>query len=246
MNNCETLCNVPHILAWGSDWFREMGTEESPGTIVTTVVGDVARPGYAEVEMGTSLRRVIDEVGGGVLAGHTVKAVFSGVANAVLTAELLDTALTYEAMAAAGSGLGAAGWAVYDDSTCMVKVAHLFSEFLFVESCGQCPACKLDSEEVTKRLAAIEECRGGDDDIAEIGPRLSKVTDGNRCYLPVEEQIVVSSILRAFPEEFAAHVEGDCPSHRSDLVVPKIVDLRDGEVTYDEKQARKRPDWTYR
>ncbi|MGH9223260.1 MAG: NADH-ubiquinone oxidoreductase-F iron-sulfur binding region domain-containing protein, partial [Acidimicrobiales bacterium] len=245
VNNCETLSNVPHILAWGADWFREMGTEESPGTLVTTVVGDVARPGYAEVEMGTPLRRVLDEVGGGARPGRTLKAVFSGVANAVLTTDRFDTPLSYEAMAAAASGLGAAGYAVYDDTACMVAVAQEFSKFLFVESCGQCPPCKLNSEEITNRLAAIDGCRGGDDDIAVIGARLLKVTDGNRCYLPVEEQIVVSSILRAFPEEFAAHVEGDCPRHRPDVLVPKIVDLRDGEVVYDEKQARKRPDWTY-
>ena len=245
VNNCETLSNVPHILAWGVDWYREMGTEDSPGTIVTTVVGDVVRPNYAEVEMGTPLRWVIDEVGGGARPGHQVKAVFSGVANAVLTADRLDTPLSYEAMAAAGSGLGAAGYAVYDETACMVQVARAFSNFLFVESCGQCPACKLNSEEITDRLAAIDECRGSDDDVAVIGARLLKVTDGNRCYLPVEERLVVSSILRAFPDEIAGHVEGDCPRHRTDLPVPKIVDLRDGEVVYDERQARKRPDWTY-
>jgi len=245
VNNCETLSNVPHILAWGAGWFREMGTEQSPGTIVATVVGDVARPGCGEVEMGTPLRRVIDEVGGGLKPGRRLKAVFSGVANAVLTADRLDTPLTYEAMAAAGSGLGAAGYAVYDDTACMVAVAHEFSKFLFVESCGQCPACKLNAEEITRRLAAIDGCRGGDDDVAEIGARLLKVTDGNRCYLPVEEQLVVSSILRAFPEEFAEHVEGDCPRHRPDLIVPKIVDLQNGRVVYDAKQSRKRPDWTY-
>ena len=244
VNNCETLCNVPHILAWGADWFREMGTEESPGTIVTTVVGDVARPGCAEVEMGTPLRQVIDEVGGGARRGHTVKAVFSGVANAVITADRLDTPLTYEAMAAAGTGLGAAGYAVYDETACMVTVARQFSRFLFIESCGQCPPCKLNSEEITKRLVAIDGCRGGDDDIAEIGARLIKVTDSNRCYLPVEEQVVVSSIMRAFSEEFAAHLEGNCANHERDVVVPKIVDLRDGQVVYDEAHARKRPDWT--
>ncbi|MEW6153016.1 MAG: NADH-ubiquinone oxidoreductase-F iron-sulfur binding region domain-containing protein [Actinomycetota bacterium] len=246
VNNCETLCNVPHIVAWGSDWFREAGTAESPGTIVATVVGDVARPGYGEVEMGTPLAQVIDEIGGGPRPGHRVKAVFSGVANPVLTADQLATPLTYEAMAAAGSGLGAAGFAVYDETACMVAVAHEISRFLWVESCGQCPACKLNSEEITKRLAAIDGCQGSDNDVEVIGARLKKVTDGNRCYLPVEEQLVVSSVLRAFPEEFADHVEGDCPRHRDDLAVPKIVDLEGGQVTYDHRQALKNPDWTYR
>jgi NADH:ubiquinone oxidoreductase subunit F (NADH-binding) len=245
VNNAETLSNVPHILARGADWFRTMGTEASPGTIVSTVVGDVVHPGYAEVEMGTPLRQVIDQVGGGARPERRIKAVFSGVANPVLTADQLDTPLSYEAMVAAGSGLGAAGYAVYDDTACMVAIAHLFSRFLFVESCGQCPPCKLNSEEITNRLAVIDDCRGGDDDIEVIGARLREVTDANRCYLGTEEQLLVSSILRAFPEEFADHVEGDCPRHRGDLVVPKIVDLADGHVRYDERQARKQPDWTY-
>jgi NADH:ubiquinone oxidoreductase subunit F (NADH-binding) len=245
VNNAETLSNVPHILARGAAWFRSMGTERSPGTIVSTVVGDVVHPGYAEVEMGTPLRQVIDEVGGGPRPGRTLKAAFSGVANPVLTADRFDTPLSYEAMAAAGSGLGAAGYALYDDTTCMVAVAHLFSRFLYVESCGQCPPCKLNSEEITSRLAVIDACRGGDDDIEVIGARLREVTDANRCYLGTEEQQVVSSILRAFPGEFADHVEGDCPRHRPDLVVPKIVDLADGTVRYDQRQARKQPDWTY-
>jgi NADH:ubiquinone oxidoreductase subunit F (NADH-binding) len=185
-------------------------------------------------------------VGGGALDAHRIKAAFSGVANPVLTADRLDTPLSYEAMAAAGTGLGAAGYAVYDETACMVAVAHAFSRFLFVESCGQCPACKLNSEEITNRLAVIDACRGGDDDLEVIGARLREVTDANRCYLGTEEQLLVSSILRSFPEEFADHVEGDCPRHRPDLVVPLIVDLADGKVVYDERQARKQPDWTYR
>ncbi len=245
VNNCETLCNVPWILARGPDWFRSMGTEASPGTIVATVVGDVARPGYGEVAMGTPLAQVVEEVGGGLLPGRSFKAAFSGIANAVLTAEQIDAPVSYEGMTAAGSGLGAAGFAVYDDTACMVATAHAFSRFLWVESCGQCPACKLGTGEITERLAAIDEMRGGDGDVEVIGARLRKVTDGNRCFLPVEEQTVVSSILRSFPQEFADHLEGSC-TRRHGIRVPKIVDLSDGTVTYDEKQARKNPDWTYR
>jgi NADH-quinone oxidoreductase subunit F len=245
VNNCETLCNVPWILSRGPGWFRSMGTEESPGTVVATIVGDVSRPGYGEVEMGTPLRQVIDEVGGGLRPERAFKGALSGVSNPVLTADRVDAPLSYEGMAAARTGLGAAGFAVYDDTACMVSVAHHISRFLWVESCGQCPPCKLGTGEITERLAAIDECRGGDDDIEAIGGRLPKVTDGNRCYLPVEEQVVISSLMRAFPEEFLAHVDGRCDHQRSGLGVPKIADLADGVVTYDEKQARKNPDWTY-
>jgi NADH-quinone oxidoreductase subunit F len=245
VNNVETLSNVPHLLARGADWFRSRGTAQSPGNVVATVVGDVVRPGVAEVELGTPLREVIERVGGGVAPERRIKAVFPGVANAVVVEADLDAPFSYEGLAAVGSGLGSCGLVVYDDTACMVAVARLFSRFLAVESCGQCPACKTGTGEITDRLARIEAGAGEDADIEHIGVWLTKVTDGNRCALPVEERDVVSSTLRAFPEEFAEHLEqGRCPRPR-DLVLPKIVDLRDGRVTYDERQARKRPDWTY-
>ncbi len=245
VNNVETLSNVPHILAHGVDWFRSMGTNESPGTIVTTVVGDVVAPDVGEVEFGTSLRNVINAVGSGLHPNRAVKAVFSGVANAVITAGDLDVALGYETFTAIGSGLGSAGFIVYDDSTCMVDAAYRFSRFLSIESCGQCPPCKLGSSAITDHLERIETGQGDDRDLVEIGRWLEHVTDGNRCYLAVEEQVMVSSILRAFPEEFAAHVElGRCPRPRT-LPIPKLLDLANGTATYDESIWRKRPDWTY-
>ena len=245
VNNVETLADVVHILLRGPQWFRAMGTAASPGHAVATVVGDVVHPGVAEIDLGMPLSDLIEQVGGGPHPGRRIKAAFSGISNPVVTAEKLHTPLTYEDMAAIGSGLGAMGFAVYDDTTCMVELAFQYSRFLWVESCGQCPPCKLGTQEITFRLNEIEACRGSDDDVAVIGARLGNVTDGNRCYLPVEEQHVVGSILRAFPEEFAAHLEGRCPRPRPDLVAPKIVDLVDGRVTYDERHRHKRPDWTY-
>lgn len=245
VNNVETLANVPHILAHGAEWFRSMGTEESPGTVVTTVVGDVVAPDVGEVEMGAPLGAVIDAVGSGVAPGRTVKAVFSGAANAVVTAEHLDTPLTYEAFAAIDSGLGSAGFIVYDDTACMVAAAYRLSRFLAVESCGQCPPCKLGSGEITAHLERIESGAAGDEDISAIAGWLDRVTDGNRCYLAVEEQLVVSSVLRAFPGEVAEHIEQHrCPRPGA-RPIPKIVDLVDGRATYDEDYWRKRSDWTY-
>jgi NADH:ubiquinone oxidoreductase subunit F (NADH-binding) len=245
VNNAETLATVPPILARGAEWFRSMGTEESPGNVVATVVGDVVHAGVDEVELGTPLAAVIDQVGGGPRPGQAVKAVLPGAANPVVTAKDLATPLTYEAFQAIGSGMGAAGFAVFDETACMVEVAHQYSRFLWIESCGQCPPCKLGSEEVTAKLAAIEECRGTDRDLEVIGSQLRRVTDAARCYLATQEQVLVSSILRSFPEEFAAHLEGFCPRPRSDLVAAKIVDISDGRVLYDERQRLKRPDWTY-
>lgn len=245
VNNVETLSNVPHILARGTEWFRSMGTPESPGTIVATVVGDVVAPDVGEVELGTSLRDVIDAVGSGVAPGRTVKAVFSGVANPVVTEADLDAPVTYEGLKAVGGGMGSAGFIVYDDTACMVAVAHRFSRFLAVESCGQCPPCKLGSKAITGHLERLESGDGDDTDLDGIAGWLRHVTDGNRCFLAVEEQLMVSSVLRAFPEEFAAHIEQHrCPLP-GDRPMPKLVDLADGVATYDPRFWLKRFDWTY-
>ena len=245
VNNVETLSNIPHILARGAEWFRSMGTAESPGTIVTTVVGDVVAPDVGEVEMGTSLRAVIDAVGSGVAAGRTVKAVFSGVANAVVLATDLDVPVSYEGFRAIGSGLGSAGFIVYDDTTCMVDAAYRFSRFLSIESCGQCPPCKLGSSAITEHLERIETGMGDAGDLDVITGWLGHVTDGNRCYLAVEEQTMVMSIMGAFAEEFAEHLElGRCPRPRR-VPIPKLIDLADGRAVYDDSFWRKQPDWTY-
>jgi NADH:ubiquinone oxidoreductase subunit F (NADH-binding) len=209
------------------------------------VVGDVAHAGVAEIELGIPLAAALDQVGGGPRSGHRVKAVLSGVSNAVVTSDEIDTPLSYEDMARIGSGLGSVGLIVYDEAACMVDVAHSLSRFLYVESCGQCPACKFGTGEVTAYLERLLELRADDRDILTISARLRTVTDGNRCAVPVEEQALISSFLRSFPEEFADHLEGrPCPG-RHDLPVPKIDDIVDGEAIFDGRQRFKQPDWTY-
>ena len=245
VNNVETLSNVPHILANGADWYRSMGTPESPGTVVVTVVGDVVAPDVGEIELGTPLRAVIDAVGSGVHAGRAVKAVFSGVANPVVTADQLDVAVSYEGFSAIGSGMGAAGFIVYDDTACMVDAAYRMSRFLYIESCGQCPPCKIGSGEITGILERIETGAGADTDVANIEAWLTRVTDANRCYLGMEERLVVSSILHAFPDEFVDHIEQHACPHPQRRPFPKLLDLADGEATYDERFWQKQPDWTY-
>jgi NADH-quinone oxidoreductase subunit F len=239
VNNAETYANVPLILARGGDWFRTIGTTQTAGPLLCTVVGDVQRPGYAEVEPGITLRELIDQVGGGVRPGHRVKAVLSGVSNPVLTEKELDTPVSYEDLAVAGGGLGSAGFIVYDDSRSMLSVARMVSKFLYVESCGQCRSCKFGCGEITRRLDTIAAGAGEPLDFEVIGQRLRDVTSATRCFLADEEQRVISSLLRRFPEDFADDVSAET------LPVPKLVDLRHGIATYDAKQDRKRPDWTY-
>ncbi len=244
VNNVETLASVAHILARGALWFRSMGTVDSPGTLLVTVVGAVTHPGVMEVEMGTALDDVLGMCGG-PLPDRRLVAALSGVSNQVLLAAEFDVPLTYEDMAARGTSLGAAGFAIYDDSADMVSVTREFSRFLAVESCGQCPACKSGSMAITERLAAIDDGRGTDADLGAIAASLRTVTDANRCYLGTEELNVVSSMLRAFPEAFAQRIEGVTGSSGA-VLIPLVVDIADdGTVTYDERHATKLPDWTY-
>ena len=236
MNNLETLATVPHIVARSAEWYRAMGTWDSPGTTVFTVVGDVVRPGFAEVELGTSVREVIERVGGGPLPGRRIKAVFSGVSNGVLTADHLDVPATYDDLRAAGGGLGSAGFIVYDDTADMVAVARMFARFLYVESCGQCGACKMHSGEISEALARIEQQRGDDADVEEIGARLRMVTDQNRCYVPVELQTVVASILPGVPRRLRRPPRGHAPAHPD---VPAAQDHRHGRRHGDLRPAHR-------
>jgi NADH-quinone oxidoreductase subunit F len=244
VNNLETLSNVPHILARGPEWFRRMGTESSPGTMVCTVVGDVARPGVHEVEMGTPFAELLG-LAGGPLPGRSFKAAFSGVGNRVLASDRFDAPLSYEGLAAAGSGLGAGGFAVYDDTACMVDVAAVLSRFLWVESCGQCPPCKRGSGDITEALERLRGADARERDVQVVGARLRTVTDANRCYLGTEEQLLISSVLETFPEDFADHLAGFCRLPPRQFAVPKIEDITGDTVVYDLRHARKQPDWTY-
>jgi NADH-quinone oxidoreductase subunit F len=233
------------VLGRGPDWYRGMGTPESPGVVLCTVVGDTQRAGVSEVEMGTPLADVIERVGGGPQPGRSVKAVLSGVANGVVPGDHLDAPVSYEGLEAVGGGLGAAGFIVYDDAADMIAVARAVSRFLYVESCGQCPPCKFGTGAITAVLDKVLAGQATVHDVEVMAARLETVTDSNRCYLPVQEQLVVRSILRVFADELDAHVTGGAATNDSDVSVPKLVDIRDGVAIVDERQTRKQPDWTY-
>jgi NADH-quinone oxidoreductase subunit F len=240
VNNVETLATAAHILANGSAWFRSMGTPDSPGTMIATVVGAVETPGVHEVMCGTSFRSLLD-LCGGPLPGHSYKAAFSGVSNPVLRADSFDTPLTYEDFAAAGSGIGAAGFAIYDDSINMTSVAREVSRFLSVESCGQCQACKRDTILITDGLTKIVQGSGSDELLAAVGGQLRTVTDANRCSIGLQEQILIGSILRAFPDDVASCIES-----RVDPGQVLVKDITaNGTVIYDTKHAYKQTDWTF-
>jgi NADH-quinone oxidoreductase subunit F len=245
VNNVETLANVPHILADGPDWLRSMGTETSPGTMVFTVCGDVVREGVFELPLGTTLRELVEGYGGGAPEGRTIKALFPGASNTVIIPEQLDTPMDFDSMRQVGSGLGAGGFAVFDDSACMVRAAAMYSRFLWVESCGQCPACKFGTGEVTKALHAIETGRGSGQDVELILVRARGSTDGQKCALPTGESLLMQSVVQVFGDEFRAHLGSPCPLPR-DLTFHKIAgwDATARAFRYDAAYAARQPDWT--
>jgi len=231
VNNVETLAAAAHIMGQGASWYRTMGTVESPGTVVVTVVGDVVTPGVHEVEIGTPLSTVLERCGG-PRPGRRFKAALSGISNAVVAAAHFGTPLSYEAFTGIGSGLGAAGFVIYDDSRSMVSVARAMSGFLARESCGQCPSCTRGCTALTEQLVQIGRGEGSDAHLGQMNSALRTVTDSNRCYLGTEEQTVISSLLREFPEDFAASIEGTVPN-AEEVPVPLIKELHgDGNVAY--------------
>lgn len=245
VNNVETMANVARIVARGAAWFRTEGTAESPGTIVCTVSGDTIRAGVGEVLMGTPLREVIDALGGGMPEGRRIRAVLSGVANAVITEDQLDTPVSYEGMAAAGSGLGSAGFMVFGDRTDMVAVAGGVSRFLAVESCGQCSACKQDGLRISDAIdALLGEDRPPPDTVDQLQRRLQSVADGARCFLANQHQTVVGSVLTRFRADFDARLRDGGPA-RERVLVAELRSIADGIAEVDPDFRRRQPDWTY-
>ena len=244
VNNVETLANVPGIVARGAAWFRTEGTEESPGTIVCTVTGSTQRHGVGEVLMGTPLREVIELIGGGPQEGHRIKAVLSGTANALLTEDQLDTPVSYEGMAGAGSGLGSAGFMVFDDTVDVSAVVAGVSRFLAVESCGQCTPCKQDGLALAVDLEHLCHSEPAADLLDDIRSRVGTVADEARCYLATQHQVVLASLLERFPDEVGAHADGT-RTPAEPVLIAELVDIVDGAAVWDERHLAKQPDWSY-
>jgi len=243
VNNVETLANVPGIVTNGPAWFREVGTDESPGTITLTVSGGCVRAGVGEVPMGTTLRDAIDLIGGGPRTGEVV-GVLPGVSSPIILAADLDVPLTYEDLGRISSGIGAGALLVIDEATDPIALAHGVSRFLAVESCGQCQPCKQDGLVISTILDRARSSAGETGDGDEVRSRLTTITDGARCYLATQHRDVVESILDAFPNELERHLGGDVPA-ATPVQIAEIASIDDGEVALDPDQATKQPDWTH-
>jgi NADH:ubiquinone oxidoreductase subunit F (NADH-binding) len=244
VDNVETLANVVGIVAEGADWFRQLGTDRSPGTIVCTVTGDIAHPGVGEVALGTTIRQALHAIGGGASPGRPIKAVLGGVSAAPVPASLLDTPLTWEDMAGIGSGLGTGTLIVVGEATDMTAVAAGAARFLAVESCGQCTPCKVDGLAIADALERLCAGSGSTRDVDAVAKALTTVADGARCNLASQQQAVVGAILDGWSDELAARATGRAGPIEPYLVA-EVTSLADDEVTVDEGRRAKQPDWSY-
>ena len=244
VNNAETMANVPGIIASGAAWYREIGTDDSPGTVIATVTGDVVNHGVGEFAMGTPLRRVVDRIGWRLRHGDEPLMVLNGAANAPLGPDGLDTPLTHADMTAAGSGLGSASFIVFDDERDPVAVAEGVARFLGVESCGQCEPCKRDGLAIADHLRSL--MAYGEDGFRsdDLERRLDSVATGARCNLARQQETVVGGILAMFGRHVTARVDGEAEPADPVLIAP-IRDIVDGQAELDWNQVSKQPDWSH-
>ena len=207
VNNVETFANIPIIITKGADWFASIGSEKSKGTKVFALAGQINNVGLIEVPMGTTLRDIIYEIGGGIKGGRKFKAVQTGgPSGGCLTEKHLDTAIDYESLAAAGSMMGSGGMVVMDDTSCMVAIAKFYLEFTCEESCGKCSPCRIGNKRMLEILTKITEGRGTMDDLQELRNLAAVIKDTALCGLGQTSPNPVLSTLDNFWDEYVEHV----------------------------------------
>ncbi len=214
MNNVETLASVPVIINKGAGWFSSIGTEKSKGTKVFALAGKINNVGLIEVPMGTTLREVIFEIGGGIKNGRKFKAVQTGgPSGGCLTEKHLDIAIDFDNLIAAGSMMGSGGMIVMDEDDCMVSVAKFFLEFTVEESCGKCSPCRIGNKRLHELLTHITKGNGTMADLDRLRNMSLVIKDTSLCGLGQSSPNPVLSTLANFMDEYVAHVSGKkCPS----------------------------------
>ena len=208
VNNVETLANVPIILTKGADWFASIGTEKSKGTKVFALAGKINNVGLIEVPMGTTLREIIYDIGGGVKNGKEFKAVQTGgPSGGCLTQKHLDTPIDYEHLAASGSMMGSGGMIVMDEDDCMVSVAKFYLEFTCDESCGKCTPCRIGNKRMLEILTRITEGKGTMEDLDRLKELGEIIKDTALCGLGQTSPNPVLSTINNFWDEYVEHVK---------------------------------------
>ena len=214
LNNVETYANIPQIILKGADWFRSMGTEKSAGTKVFALGGNIKNTGLVEVPMGTTLRQIVEEIGGGIPNGKKFKAAQTGgPSGGCIPASHLDIEIDYDNLLAIGSMMGSGGLIVMDEDSCMVDIAKFFLEFTVDESCGKCTPCRVGTQRLLEMLNKITEGKGTLEDLDKMEELCYYIKKNALCGLGQTAPNPVLSTLRFFRDEYVAHiVDKKCPA----------------------------------
>jgi len=213
INNVQTIATVPPIIEHGAAWYTAIGPETSPGTVVFSLSGNVERPGNYELELGTPLRRLVYDLGGGIAGGRELKAIIpGGSSTTVMTPDLIDTPLDYNSVAEVGSQFGAAAVIVIDDRACMVQMALRSTQFYMHESCGKCTPCREGTRWMVQLLQKLEDGNAEQSELDLLLSVADRVMGKCLCALGDFAAGPVLEYARAFREEFQAHIdESRCP-----------------------------------
>ena len=214
LNNVETYANVPQIILKGADWFASMGTEKSKGTKVFALGGKINNTGLVEIPMGTTLRTIVEEIGGGIPGGKKFKAAQTGgPSGGCIPASLIDTPIDYDNLIAIGSMMGSGGLIVMDEDTCMVDIAKFFLEFTVDESCGKCTPCRVGTKRLLELLTKITDGKGTMEDLDKITELAEFIKANSLCGLGQTAPNPVLSTLRYFRDEYEEHIKNKrCPA----------------------------------
>lgn len=220
VNNVETLSLVPWILRNGAAAFCRTGTEKSKGTKVFALAGKVNRGGLIEVPMGTTLRQIVEEIGGGIAGGKAFKAVqIGGPSGGCIPASLYDLPVDYESLSSAGAMMGSGGLVVLDETDCMVDIAHYFLSFTQDQSCGKCTFCRIGTRRMLEILDKIRTGQGAMADLDKLEQLAASTRSGSLCGLGKTAPNPVLSTLHYFREEYEAHIHGRCPSGKCSSLI---------------------------
>ena len=225
INNVETYANVPPIILKGAEWFRSMGTEKSPGTKVFALGGKINNTGLVEVPMGTPLRTVIYDIGGGIPKGRKFKAVQTGgPSGGCIPASLLDIPIEYDSLVSIGSMMGSGGMIVMDEDNCMVDIARFFLDFTVDESCGKCTPCRIGTKRMLEILNRIVEGKGEDGDLEKLEKLANNIKATALCGLGQTAPNPVLSTIRYFRDEYEAHIhDHKCPAHHCRALMEYLI-----------------------
>ena len=226
LNNVETYANIPQIILKGADWFASMGTEKSKGTKVFALGGKIEHTGLVEVPMGTTLRQIVEEVGGGIPNGKKFKAAQTGgPSGGCIPIEHFDVPVDYEHLAELGSIVGSGGLIVMDEDNCMVDIAKFFLEFTVDESCGKCTPCRIGTRRMLELLNKITDGNGTMEDLEKLEELCNYVKENSLCGLGQTAPNPVLSTLRFFRDEYLAHiVDKRCPAGVCKNLMQYVID----------------------